>query len=309
MTGRPPDRASGRPSKSRPGEAEAALKNDSGQATGLTPEQRSRLRDLGAGPNELESVFSSEASRNAHFRHEEKRLAGGARLKIKNLLAEGGRTMTGLLGEKLSEALAGEGFVEVSTPIIMSRARLEKMGLSGDPLLASQVFWLDGQKCLRPMLAPHLYEYMLDLARIAAGPFRLFEIGPCFRKESKGARHGGEFTMLNLVEVGTPMESRLERIESLASTLMKAAGLANYRLETVESSVYGQTVDIVGQGDLELASCSMGPHPLDEAWGFEGTWVGIGLGLERLAMALAGLDRLGPVGRGLGRLAGLPLRL
>ena len=276
---------------------------------GLTAEQLSRLRDLGAGRELLASRFDNDVARVELFRKNEKLLAESARQEVKKLLASGGRPIAEILGEKLSAALAARGFVQVSTPIVMSRARLEKMGLAGDPLLSAQVFWLDGKKCLRPMLAPHLYEYMLDLARISPGPFRLFEIGPCFRKESKGSRHGGEFTMLNLVEVGTPMEGRLARIKELASLLMDAAGVEEYRFETVESTVYGETVDVMAPGDLELASCSMGPHPLDEAWGFDGTWVGVGLGIERLAMALTGLDRLGPVGRGLGRLKGLTLRL
>jgi phenylalanyl-tRNA synthetase alpha chain len=275
----------------------------------LTPEQLSRLRDLGAGSETQATLFESELARDGFFKSEERRLAAAARAEVRALLASGGRPLAETLAEKLCAALAREGFVQVATPIVMSRARLERMGLAGDPLLASQVFWLDDKRCLRPMLAPHLYEYMLDLARIATGPFRLFEIGPCFRKESKGARHGGEFTMLNLVEVGGTLDGRLARLGELAGLLMSEAGLADWRLETVESSVYGQTVDVLGPGDLELASCSMGPHPLDEAWAFDGTWVGLGLGIERLAMAVSGLDRLGPVGRGFGRLMGRPLRL
>ncbi|MDR1309551.1 MAG: pyrrolysine--tRNA(Pyl) ligase large subunit, partial [Deltaproteobacteria bacterium] len=211
---------------------------------------------------------------------------------------------------KLAGLLCSLGLVQVSTPIIMSRARLARMGLEDDPLMARQVFWLDERRCLRPMLAPHLYEFMLDLDRIRSGrPFGLFEVGPCFRKETQGARHSGEFTMLNLVEVGLPLDRRQSRLEELAAILMDSVGLAGWSLETVDSSVYGQTVDLVDRSGLELASCSMGPHPLDKAWGFSGTWVGLGLGLERLAMSLAGHDRLGPVARGLGRLLGVPLNV
>ncbi|MDR2456653.1 MAG: pyrrolysine--tRNA(Pyl) ligase large subunit [Deltaproteobacteria bacterium] len=275
----------------------------------FTPEQLSRLRDLGAETDILGLSFASQEERRKVFQDQERLLAGKARGEVRRMLSEGHRPLARILEERLSKALSENGFAEVMTPIAMSRSRLEKMGLKGDPLLAAQVFWLDEKSCLRPMLAPHLYEYMLDLARISSGPFRIFEIGPCFRKESKGARHGGEFTMLNLVEVGTKEESRLDRLKELASLLMGAAGLEEYRFDQADSSVYGQTVDVVSKDGLELASCSMGPHPLDEAWGFDGSWVGLGLGIERLAMALSGLDRLSPVGRGFGRLGGLALRL
>ena len=276
---------------------------------GYTPEQLSRLRDLGAPKGLGEISFDSAFAREAAFKGEERRLAASGRAAVREFLKNGGRHPVELLRERLARRLSREGLAEVSTPIIMSRARLARMGLEGDPLLSEQVFWLDEKRCLRPMLAPHLYEYMLDLARLSEGPFGIFEIGPCFRKESKGARHGGEFTMLNLVEVGTPLESRLERIKELCAILLGEAGLESFAFETAESSVYGQTVDVVAPGDLELASCSMGPHPLDAAWGFDGTWVGVGMGLERLAMAALGLDRISPVARGLGRLGGLTLKL
>jgi phenylalanyl-tRNA synthetase alpha chain len=282
---------------------------EAGTGLPLTPEQASHLRDLGAGPDILAWVFDTEAGRDEGFRQADRTLSDAARRALRAALAEGGRPRVELLAETLAGRLASAGLVQVSTPIIMSRARLERMGLDGDDELLGQVFWLDAKRCLRPMLAPHLYEYMLDLRKVAKGPFGIFEIGPCFRKESRGARHANEFTMLNLVEVGTPVEDRLDRLGALAALLMEAAGIRRYSLETVESSVYGQTVDVVDAAGLELASCSMGPHPLDRAWGFEGSWVGLGLGLERLAMSLAGLDRLSPVGRSLGRLLGLPTRL
>ena len=41
---------------------------------------------------------------------------------------------------------------------------------------------------------------------------QIFEIGPCFRRESGGAQHASEFTMLNLVEAGLPIEARVERL-------------------------------------------------------------------------------------------------
>ncbi|MDR1545247.1 MAG: pyrrolysine--tRNA(Pyl) ligase large subunit [Deltaproteobacteria bacterium] len=275
----------------------------------FTQEQRVRLRNLGVAEAFLEREHPGAAERDEAFRLEERRLASLARRALDQAFAAGARPPVETLAEDLSRLLSGLGLVQVSTPIIMSRVRLVRMGLENDPLLADQVFWLNEKKCLRPMLAPHLYEYMLDLVKLRSGPFGLFEVGPCFRRESQGARHANEFTMLNLVEVGLPLEARGPRLEELAGLLMERAGLRGWRLETADSGVYGQTVDVVAENGLELASCSLGPHPLDEAWGFSGSWVGLGLGLERLAMALAGSDRLSSVSRGLGRILGTYLRL
>ena len=65
------------------------------------------------------------------------------------------------------------------------------------------------------MLAPHLYYVLKDLLRLWEKPVRIFEIGSCFRKESRGARHSNEFTMLNLVEMGLAEDKRQARLETL----------------------------------------------------------------------------------------------
>lgn len=90
--------------------------------------------------------------------------------------------------------------------------------------------------------------------------------------------------MLNLVEWGTPMEKRSERLEELGRLVLDAAGITGYRTEAEHSVVYGDAMDFVSADGLELASTSMGPHPLDAAWRIHCTWVGIGFGLERLLM-------------------------
>ncbi|MFR3458388.1 MAG: hypothetical protein ACLTTU_08730 [Bilophila wadsworthia] len=87
------------------------------------------------------------------------------------------------LEERLSAVLRTAGFLQVHTPIILSRARLEKMGVFDGSIMEKQVFWIDSKRCLRPMLAPHLYEYMREVGR-RAPPVRLFEVGPCFRRET-----------------------------------------------------------------------------------------------------------------------------
>ncbi|MGE5258466.1 MAG: pyrrolysine--tRNA(Pyl) ligase large subunit, partial [Hyphomicrobiales bacterium] len=141
-------------------------------------------------------------------------------------------------------------------------------------------------------------------------PVRLFEVGPCFRKESGGARHGREFTMLNLVEAGLALEEREGRLKELAARVAESAGLADYRIAPAQSEVYGDTIDILaGKRQLEVGSGAMGPHRLDRAWRITDAWVGIGFGLERLLMASANLDRLAGLGRSLSYLDGIRLNI
>ncbi len=134
------------------------------------------------------------------------------------------------------------------------------------------------------MLAPNLYEVSRQLMASQKLPLRIFEIGSCFRRESEGNSHLKEFTMLNLVEWGTPKEERITRLKELTQMVLEAAGIKNYRIEEEDSIVYGPGIDAVSQDGLELASASMGPHPLDDAWKIACTWTGVGFGLERLLM-------------------------
>ena len=189
------------------------------------------------------------------------------------------------LENRLVELLCKNGFAQVTTPIIMSKGHLAKMSISDDHPLQQQIYWIEHNRCLRPMLAPHLYFVLKDLLRLWEKPVRIFEVGPCFRKESQGLQHTGEFTMLNLVEMGLPAEARGSRIEEMAALVMEAAGIGEYALEKTTSEVYGDSIDILGGPEqVELASSAMGPHPLDQAWRINDTWIGIGFGLERILM-------------------------
>lgn len=160
------------------------------------------------------------------------------------------------------------------------------------------------------MLAPNLYSLMTDFSRLRHRPIRFFEIGSCFRKESDGAKHNSEFTMLNLVEMGTPERERLDRLKKLASLVAETSGLTDYRYESEESKVYGTTLDVVtGPENIEVASGAMGPHSLDISWGVTDTWVGLGFGLERLLMTAAGESSIGRWGKNLSYLNGIHLSL
>ncbi len=140
------------------------------------------------------------------------------------------------------------------------------------------------------MLAPNLYTLLRRLARVWKQPFAIYEIGSCFRARHEGRRHLNEFTMLNLVELGTPLGERDERLRELAVVVLDAAGVTGYEFVLKHSEVYGDELDVVVAG-LEVCSTALGPHPLDDAWAITDPWVGLGFGLERLLVARDGPGR------------------
>ena len=272
--------------------------------------QRERLRALGAVAPTIEAQFDDVGSRNTAFQRFEKELVTEQKRRLQELRDGARRTKLSLLESRLTGVLVDNGFVQVATPTIMSKGHLARMSIDANHPLSSQVFWLDDKTCLRPMLAPHLYYVLKDLLRLWEKPVRIFEVGSCFRKESSGARHSTEFTMLNLVEMGLELESRESRLKELAALIVEAAGIDEHELQTEESTIYGQTIDIVaGEGRVELGSAAMGPHPLDQPWRIAEPWVGIGFGLERLLMVAEGSESLGRVGRSLAYLNGVPLNI
>jgi len=275
-----------------------------------TETQLARLKELGAGEKDLNRGFESEADRDRAFQSLEHRLVQSGRQKLEELRTGHRRPRLCRLESRLAKVLIDNGFVQVTTPTIMSKGLLAKMSIDDHHPLASQIFWLGKDRCLRPMLAPHLYFVLKDLLRLWAKPVRLFEIGSCFRKESQGARHANEFTMLNLVEMGLDINLRQKRLEDLSALITGTAGVAEFVLEPVNSAVYGQTIDILaGENRLEIGSSAMGPHVLDQAWQITDAWVGIGFGLERLLMAAANINSMGRLGRSLGYLDGIRLNI
>jgi pyrrolysyl-tRNA synthetase-like protein len=277
--------------------------------TTWTEIQTERLRALDASRAQLSQRFKEPEERDRAFQDLEGSLVRERKRELEEMRRSVGRPGLCRLEGALEETLVGAGFVQVTTPTILSRGLLERMGVTAAHELFDQVFWLDEKRCLRPMLAPHLYYVVKDLLRLWDKPVGIFEIGSCFRKESQGAHHSPEFTMLNLCEFGLPMEDRLGRIRELAELVTRAAGVGEYRLEEAESTVYGETVDVLRPDGLELGSGAMGPHPLDHAWRITETWVGIGFGLERLLMAAKGRDSIGRMGRSLSSLDGITLKL
>lgn len=273
-----------------------------------TTTQRQRLSELDANETLYDQVFVDTAEREKCFKQLERELAAKNKEELQSLKNCSLRPVLCQLESRLVDRLNQEGFVQVVTPILLSRGMLTKMTITPDHPLVKQVFWVDQDKCLRPMLAPNLYHLLRDLRRLWGKPVRIFEIGPCFRKESQGAYHLNEFTMLNLVELDDLEGKQEERLRDLAAITMDAVGIKNYRLEKDKCHVYGNTIDVLS-GDLELGSGAYGPHKLDHPWGIVDPWVGIGFGLERLVVTVKGHKNIRRAGRSLSYLDGARLNI
>ncbi len=275
-----------------------------------TETQARRLNGLGVDLKNVPTDLSTPGERNKLGQEIERKQVRNEKTKLKEVFTEGGKVLLECLADDLTRALNQQGFTRVTTPILISKFALAKMTVDEDHPLSRQVYWIDEKQCLRPMLAPNLYSLMVDFGRLKHRPIRFFEIGSCFRKESDGARHNSEFTMLNLVEMGLPEENRLERLKELATIIVRAAGLDDYKFENEDSKVYGTTLDVVaGPENIEVASGAMGPHPLDAAWGVTDSWVGIGFGLERLLMISQNDISIGKWGKNLSYLNGIRLSI
>lgn len=276
----------------------------------FTTTQIQRLVELNADGEVTGKAFETADERNQFYRETEARLVKAHKEKIKKLLQIDHKPLAVQIEERIKNWLTQEeGFTQVTTPVIISAGALDKMTITKEHPLTNQVFWLDPKRCLRPMLAPNLYEVMRDLHKLTKEPVRIFEAGSCFRKESQGAQHLNEFTMLNLVELaGVEDGQQMERLKYLAEGAMKAIGISNYELVVEKSEVYGETMDITVDG-LELASGAYGPHFLDSRWGVFDTWVGIGFGIERIAMKMGEYQTIKRVGKSISYIDGSPLNL
>ncbi len=272
--------------------------------------QLNRLQELGASKEQLTLSFETAVERNKAFQKLEQEIVQGLKKRLFDFVENKRRPRILELEEKVAALLRSQGFIQVYTPTVLARTRLEKMGITSDTPMFEQVFWLDNKKCLRPMLAPHLYEYMVDLGKLLPRPLRLFEIGTCYRKETHGAKHSNEFTMLNLVEMGLPKDTDfLARLKELGSMVLECAGIENWTMPIENSTVYGDAHDFIDENGLELASSAIGPLEMDSVWKVTENWIGIGFGLERLVMSASKDDNLAKAGRSISYLDGIRLHL
>lgn len=262
--------------------------------SGLTSAQKHRLLELGSGPKELEATFGSAAERDLFFKESSERLAKENLGRLRDFIGNKKRLFVRETEEKIRDAAYALGFSEMVTPAIITRTAIEGMGITENNPLWRQIMWVDEKKCLRPMLAPGLYPLMEKLSKISK-PVKIFEIGQCYRKDTKGAFHLEEFTMMNMVEYAPPPGDLRARIVAHIDAIMKAVGL-NYTLHSVQSEVYGETLDVEVNGH-EVASAALGPKPMDANWGINEPWLGVGFGLERIAMLARGYTSIARMSR------------
>lgn len=273
----------------------------------FTVTQKQRLIELDATGDPDERQFSSAAERDQAFKTVSRDLIQLNKQRLQRLCETTRRPASREMELLLATILNRAGFVEVTTPTILAKGMLGRMGITENHPLWKQVHWIqNGNYCLRPMLAPNLYHLMGHLGRVWPRPVRIFEIGQCFREESKGSKHLSEFTMLNLVEMGITGDTRA-RLAELAELIMGGVGLT-YRLVSEDSEVYGNTLDVMVD-DVEIASGATGPHRLDANWNIAENWAGLGFGLERMVMVKEGFHNIRRVGRSLIYLDGARLNI
>jgi len=197
---------------------------------------------------------------------------------LQRIYAKEQENYLGKLERDITKFFVERGFLEIKSPILIPVEYVERMGIDSDTELSKQVFRIDKNLCLRPMLAPNLYNYLRKFDNVLPDPIKIFEIGPCYRKESDGKEHLEEFTMLNFCQMGSGCTR-----ESLEAIIREFLEYLEIDFEIIGDScmVYGDTLDVM-HGDLELSSAVVGPIPLDREWCIDKPWMGAGFGLERL---------------------------
>ena len=261
---------------------------------GFTDPQIQHLMEYG-DENYSDLEFQDAAERDKQFAKLMSRTEAANNTAIEGMIASPTRHDLSRLECRIADALVAHGFIEVRTPTIISTQQLSKMTITPDHPLYRQVFFIDDKRALRPMLAPNLYVVMRRLRDHTDGPVKIFEIGQCFRKESKSYRHLEEFTMMNLVVMG-PEGDPVEELKTYIDDVMKAAGMPDYTLTREESDVYIETLDVEVDG-TEVASGCVGPHILDAAHDVHEAWSGVGFGLERLLMLGTGKSSVRKTGK------------
>ncbi|MCL2863039.1 MAG: pyrrolysine--tRNA(Pyl) ligase [Methanimicrococcus sp.] len=240
----------------------------------FSPSQRKRLEALMTHDEyDLENPEMLQA-----FAELEAELTARRKQELREIYENSREHMLAKLERDISAFLISKGFIEIKSSILIPEEYIIRMGIDKDAELSKQVFRTDDGQCLRPMLAPVLYNYLRRLDKILPDPIKIFEIGPCYRKESDGSSHLEEFTMVNFCQMGEG--STRENLVQLIDEFLTHLGI-DYEIEGDECMVYGATLDVM-HGDLELSSAVVGPVPMDIDWGVNKPWIGAGFGLERL---------------------------
>ena len=239
----------------------------------FTPAQKERINELLLPGEKI--PFSNDP---AKFKEIESELVSKRRDDFKQMYENNREEQIAKLERTISQFFVDKGFIEIKAPIMIDIESVKKMGIDKDHKLSKQIFYIDNKRCLRPMLAPGLYQWLKNFDKILPDPIKIFEIGPCYRKESEGSQHLEEFTMFNFCQMGSG--TNRDNLVQLIDDLLKHLDI-DYTIIEDSCHVYGDTIDII-HGDLELSSAVVGPVPIDMNWGIDKPWMGAGFGLERL---------------------------
>lgn len=274
-------------SASRSGSVHAKSASNSSSSTSvpapaLTRSQLDRVEAL-LSPEDKVSLDAAKP-----FRELESELLVRRKGDLQRIYANERENYLGKLERDITKFFVDRGFLEIKSPILIPAEYVERMGIDSDSELSKQVFRVDKNFCLRPMLAPNLYNYLRKLDRVLPDPVKIFEIGPCYRKESEGKEHLEEFTMLNFCQMGSGCTR--ENLEALIREFLDYLGI-DFEIVGDSCMVYGDTLDVM-HGNLELSSAVVGPIPLDREWGINKPWIGAGFGLERLLKVMHGFKNI-----------------
>lgn len=274
-------------SASRSGSVHAKSASNSSSSTSvpapaLTRSQLDRVEAL-LSPEDKVSLDAAKP-----FRELESELLVRRKGDLQRIYANERENYLGKLERDITKFFVDRGFLEIKSPILIPAEYVERMGIDSDSELSKQVFRVDKNFCLRPMLAPNLYNYLRKLDRVLPDPVKIFEIGPCYRKESEGKEHLEEFTMLNFCQMGSGCTR--ENLEALIREFLDYLGI-DFEIVGDSCMVYGDTLDVM-HGNLELSSAVIGPIPLDREWGINKPWIGAGFGLERLLKVMHGFKNI-----------------
>lgn len=256
--------------------------------TEFTQIQKNRILSL-LGPDEMISFSKEKRS----FKELESTLQIQRKRDLVSMYEDSREDLLGKLERTVTEFFVDMGFLEIKSPILIPFEYMERMGVGEDKKLSEQIFRVGDNMCLRPMLAPGLYNYLRKFDNILPDPVRLFEIGPCYRKESDGNSHLEEFTMLNFCQMGSKCTKK--NLEYLIQDFLESLDI-KYELVSDSCMVYGDTIDVMHK-NMELSSAVVGPVPMDMDWGIDKPWIGAGFGLERLLKAKHNLKNINRAGR------------
>lgn len=256
--------------------------------TEFTQIQKNRILSL-LGPDEMISFSKEKRS----FKELESTLQTQRKRDLVFMYEDSREDLLGKLERTVTEFFVDMGFLEIKSPILIPFEYMERMGVGEDKKLSEQIFRVGDNMCLRPMLAPGLYNYLRKFDNILPDPVRLFEIGPCYRKESDGNSHLEEFTMLNFCQMGSKCTKK--NLEYLIQDFLESLDI-KYELVSDSCMVYGDTIDVMHK-NMELSSAVVGPVPMDMDWGIDKPWIGAGFGLERLLKAKYNLKNINRAGR------------